>query len=350
MIVKKYILWCLLTVLNCFIMLLPVKDRIVFIHLKGKKLESDLLILYNELKKKNKCIVITTTFTKNSLKTNILYMLNTFKQLYYINTSSLTILNNNNYVVSTFKRSNVKVLQIWHATGAIKKFGNCLDRVYKIERYDAVICCSDYFVEVYKEAFGCNEVYVTGMPRLDAMNKTYSSNDIFVKYPQLRNKKVVLYAPTFRGNVYGGMYNIPIDLDYIQNQLGEEYIIVGKYHPLVEEDASVLCINDIPLYDLFHLSHCLVSDYSSIIFDYSLYHKSMSFYVPDLDIYKEDIGLFIDYEKMPGDICRTEEELVKSILQGNKENIQSFSNKFIKHHDKNNTQRVLELIEYIKKQ
>lgn len=347
--IKKMFLFIVLTTMNFFIKILPIKNRIVFIHLESKQLESDLLLIHNELKEKYNCIVITTKFTNNSLLSNFKYMLNTFKQLYYVNTSSLVLLNNNNYVVSQFKREGVKVLQIWHACGAIKKFGNCLERVYQIKNYDAVIACSDEFKLPYSQAFGVlqDNVKVLGMPRTDELYKEKNIDFIYEKYPEIIGKKVVLYAPTFRGNIYKGMYNIDIDIKELQNKLGDDYIIVCRYHPLVKETKDTFKMDDISLYDLFRVSYCLISDYSSIIFDYSIMNKAMIFYVPDLHSYKEDIGLFIDLDTLPGPLCFDKVSLHDAIVKGDLTGIGAFKKTYHKFIDGNNLNRV---IEYIKKE
>ena len=82
---------------------------------------------------------VLTHFEKNILWMNFLYFLNTIKQIFVINTSALGIINDNNYVISNFKRKGVTVLQVWHAAGAIKKFGKVIKREYPIANYDYVI-------------------------------------------------------------------------------------------------------------------------------------------------------------------------------------------------------------------
>ena len=99
-------------------------------------------------------------------------MLNCFRQLYEINTSKLIILNDNNFVVTKFKRKGTYVLQTWHACGAIKKFGNQLTtRQYPVKNYDVVLANSSYWTQAYSEAFGVKQeqIAITGMPRVDVL-------------------------------------------------------------------------------------------------------------------------------------------------------------------------------------
>lgn len=88
-----------------------------------------------------------------------------------IKRSQLVILNDNNYVISHMKPKSTKVLQVWHACGAVKRFGNQIRRKYTVSNYDAVLACSPVWQRVYSEAFGVQpaQVQVTGCPRLDTL-------------------------------------------------------------------------------------------------------------------------------------------------------------------------------------
>ena len=136
-----------------------------------------------------------TSFEKTSLWMNFLYFLNTIRQIFVINTSALVIISDNNYVISRFKRKGVKVLQVWHAAGAIKKFGNAIHREYPIANYDQVICNGAYWKKPYSEAFNVSEehVSVTGMPRLDHL-----LDDAFIRSSRAPPKKMILASSLFQ--------------------------------------------------------------------------------------------------------------------------------------------------------
>lgn len=340
---------------------LPIrKDQITFVSLESNQLEQDLLQIYKALDTNYRIKTVLIKFGKNTLWSNFLYMLNACKQIWYINQSAVVIINDNNYVISNFKRKGVQVIQVWHATGAIKKFGNCLEREYKIENYDYVIANSEYWIKPYSEAFGVAEqqVVVTGMPRVDKLfdeeKKRCSIDEFYKRFPQCKGKKLMLYAPTFRGNIYKGFETRDLNGITLMEKLGEEYMILYKYHPLlshikVEDHAQCINVNAVELYELFHVSDLLISDYSSIIFDYSLLQKPMVFYAPDLDEYKNDVGHFVDYDTMPGPICSTTDEVYDGVLAGMNEmkmdSIKEFSKQYFIHRDGCNTKRVVELIE-----
>ncbi len=96
-----------------------------------------------------------------------------------IESSRLVIIDYNNFVVSKFPhRKNVKVLQLWHATGALKKFGNDVERDYIVNHYDYTIVNSDFLKPIFARAFNVieDQVFVTGIPNND---KIFDQNFVF---------------------------------------------------------------------------------------------------------------------------------------------------------------------------
>lgn len=334
-------------------------DRIVFVSLASNTLTSDLQLLYDALAKEGhftlQCVLMK--YDKKTIKNNFLYMLNTIRQIWYINRSNMVLLNDNNYVVSNFKRKGVTVIQVWHATGAIKKFGNTIKRQYPIRNYDYVIANSSYWEEPYSAAFSVAKqaVKITGMPRVDHLvDSEYiqtTKERLLKKYPILLGRKVILYAPTFRGNIYQGFTGVDINCDKIMKSLGKEYILIYKLHPLLKDNRLenykyAYNMNHEDTHDLFTITDILVSDFSSIIFDFSLLRKPIVLYTPDLERYTSDVGLFLEYKtQMPGNICYNEQELIQAIqVPYNKEEMEVFRNKFFTYQDGNNLSRVLSFI------
>lgn len=356
---KKIIINLILKFVNIFVKLCSIKNnQVAFVSLESNKLESDLKLIYDELSKDKKYNLKTVliNYNKKSLLNNFLYMLNCIKQIYIINTSKIVLITDNNYVISNFKRDGVKVIQVWHATGAIKKFGNAIKREYPIRNYDYVLANSDYWKKPYQEAFNVSKdnVIVTGMPRVDHLvDRDYlvkTKAKLVDKYPILKNKKIILYAPTFRGNIYQGFKSIAFNGKKLLDSLGEDYVLIYKFHPLLLNEPVIDCerilnLNNEDTHDLFTVSDMLVSDFSSIIFDYAFLNKPLYFFVPDLDEYLKTLGCFVDYQKMmPGAICFDEEELSKAILKDKNYDLKNFLHTFFKYQDGNNTKRVVEFI------
>lgn len=338
------------------------KNRITFVSLTQDHLSSDFYLIDKALKKENKYDIHYNliVFEKN-LKGDFKYFLNCLKQLVDLKKSALVIINDNNYVISAFKPKNTKVLQVWHACGAVKKFGNEVKRQYQIRNYDAIICNADIWKSVYSRSFGVSEsqVYVTGMPRtddlLDFSKQEKNKENFYKKYPQCIGKKLCLYAPTFRGNIIDGFRIKSFDFKKVESLLSDEYVFLYKFHPLLGDikvdSKKAINVNKEDLYTLFTVSDCLISDYSSIIFDYSLLNKKMIAFIDDVGEYDKEIGLNVDFKKdFCGSICMNEEQLASAIKDEKiDERISLFQKKFMYFKDGKNTERVVSLIDELMK-
>lgn len=359
---KEKILYVVLCFFKIFLPFTKVKkNKILFVSLESDVLEHEFKMLYDELSGKGYELHCSLTKFEMNILGSIKYFFTCIHLLFDINTSSLVILDYNNYVVSKFKREGVKVLQLWHASGAIKKFGNAIKRDYLIRNYDYVIANAEVFRQSYAQAFGVREeqVFITGIPETDCLYKQdyheCNRTSMLEKFPIIKGKKVVLYAPTFRGRLITGFKDAYMAVDKVQELLGDDYVIMYKMHPLlrkyeISKNPNIVCCNEEQLYPLFAVTDYLISDYSALIFDFSVLEKPMLFFTPDLDTYKKETGLFLDYEnEIPGPICTYEEEIVKHI-KNNKfdmKSISKFNKKYHAYSDGKSLDRVLYLIEEI---
>ncbi|WP_196001936.1 CDP-glycerol glycerophosphotransferase family protein [Clostridium sp. 1001271B_151109_B4] len=357
---KRIIVYIILAFINKMLFWCKIKEnKITFISYKSNKLEKDFKLISKKLEKENKYnLVYILIKYENNFGGNIAYLFNCIKQIYHINTSKVVILDYNNFVVSHFKKKEVKVIQVWHASGAIKKFGNDIEREYPIKNYDYVISTSSFWKGIYSTAFNVSKdnVLPLGIPRTDSLfNKKRLEKykkSILEKYPEIKNKKVVLYAPTFRGDPIKNVEYQEINLKYIKDKLGEDYILIYKLHPWLEkvsivDEDGIINGNKEGIRKLFSVTDYLICDYSAIIFDFSILGKPMIFYTPDLEKYKKDRGIYEDYEKiMPGPICMNEYEIVNEIKKNKNYNyeIKKFKDKYFEHQDGKSTERVAEFI------
>ena len=135
-----------------------------------------------------------------------------------------------------------------------------------------------------------------------------------------------------------------------------DWLILYKFHPLLDDlqiqDCQAINANKEDLYVLMQVSDCMVSDFSSILLDYSLLGKPQIGYIPDYGTYEQEIGVNISKEEYPGPICTNETELVQAI-QGldtyDYEKERAFQKTYIIHNDGKNTDRVVELIDEMMK-
>ena len=358
--IKKFILNCILGFI--YIITYPLKvenKKITFISYNADKLVGSFKLIDDYLKKEGEYnLNYILTKYENNLIGKVKYLFNCMKQVYYINTSKVILLDYNNYVVSNFKKKEVKVIQVWHARGAIKKFGNDIKRDYKIKNYDYILSPSDKWKKPYSTAFNVNEsqVIVTGIPKSDILfsKKTMEicRKDMLKSYPKFIGKKVVLFAPTFRGDPIKHAIYKEIDIEYIKKNLGDDYEVVYKLHPSlgdkkIAKDNNIINANKESLIKIFSVTDYLVTDYSAVLFDFSILNKPIILFAPDLEEYKKERGMYIDYESsMPGPICKTEDEIIAAIKKNDfkEEKIYNFMSTYFKYKDSNSTERVCEFI------
>ena len=359
---QKKILHFVLSICYFFVRLLPQnKKRVVFVSLTSDRLQDDFQYIYEELIQDESIQIRSILFKyRPTLLHALLYFLNCIYQVFVINTSKVVIIHDNNYVISNFKMDRVKVIQIWHACGALKKFGNDIQREYQIQNYDYVISTSSKWKNIYARSFSVKEdaVLPLGMARTDVLFKkeslSFLSNQLLDKYPTWKNKRIILYAPTFRGNIIKGMSYVPIHVDEILQQLNEDVLFVYKMHPLLGNitlSNHERCINasNENLYALMSVSSCLISDYSSIIYDYSILSKPIFLFVPDMKEYEATTGLNESFYELPLTLCTKESELVSQlqVLNNNNEIYQQMKDTYFTYQDGCSAKRIAKFIQQI---
>ena len=287
--------------------------------------------------------------------------------------------------VSIKKKKNQIYLQCWHGT-PLKKLrydievkGAVLNTISEIRKrndldaikFDFFISPSKFCTEKFISAFNLkklgkdNIIVEKGYPRNDYLFN-YKKEDIdkikkLLKLP--KGKKVILYAPTFRDNQHtpgvGYTYNLGINFDKMQKELSKDYIILFRTHYFVSNSFDFSkydkFIYDVSKYDdindLYIISDLLITDYSSVFFDFANLKKPMIFYMYDLDDYKNNLrDFYFDLSILPGPIVKQENDLIKEIK--NIDNYdESYHDKYIKFNEKFNylddgksTERVVEVI------
>lgn len=270
------------------------------------------------------------------------------------------------------KREDVKLMQLWHACGAFKTFG--FTRLGKVggpkqtdpnhRMYDAAIVSSAEISKHYAEGFGLSDdkIFATGIPRTDIfMDKDYAqhvSSAFYEKHPQMKDKKIILFAPTFRGNGQMSAY-YPADAFHVEDfyeAISDDYALLIKYHPFCQErpvipekykDVILDLSDEDELNDLLFVTDLLITDYSSVVFEASLLDIPMLFYAYDLFDYISKRDFYYDFETfVPGKIVFSQRELTQAINEQDfeSEKVQSFKTKFFDHLDGRSSQRVADMI------
>ena len=341
------------------------KEKQILIASNTKnELHGNLLYIYDELQKYDYDIKILTMNKGNFIK-RIKYefkvLLNSATSKYILIDDFFPLM----YVLNI--RKGTKFIQVWHALGAFKRVGYSrldIDNQNSLthRNYTDTIVSSEDIVDNYAEAFGIdsNKVHPLGIPRtdmfFDTVKKEKTKQQIYEKYPNLKQKRVILFAPTFRGQGrrsahYPEEY---IDLDKIYESLDEKDIFILKLHPFIKNQLvikeeykdKIIDLTDYKdINELLLITNLLITDYSSVIFEYSFIENPIIFYVPDLDEYGNSRSFYYDYEEyIYGSIAKTKEELIDQIknpvVDTNK--IEQFKNKFLNKCDGNSTKRFVE--------
>ncbi|HEY0443878.1 MAG TPA: CDP-glycerol glycerophosphotransferase family protein, partial [Candidatus Limnocylindrales bacterium] len=237
------------------------------------------------------------------------------------------------------------VIQVWHAAGAFKKMGYSLsgksfgggaallDRVAVHSNYDLCLVSSRAVAPQYAEAFRLpldRFVSTIGLPRTDVLfgqAAAAAAARVRARYPLPEGRRVVLYAPTFRGD--SGVdpdAGALLDLRVLRQWLGEDHVILLRLHPFVRAAAPIGAglagfVIDVSAYpeinELMLVSDVLVTDYSSAIFEYALLGRPIVFFAPDLAAYETERGFYFDYRAgVPGPVLETSEAVASYLRAG----------------------------------
>lgn len=272
-------------------------------------------------------------------------------------------------------------IQTWHGT-PLKRLGIDIDEVrmpgtdtekYKknfiseAKKWDYLISPNRYSTEIFTRAFDYNgKMLETGYPRNDFLYN-FQKEDVEKIKKGLNlplDKKIILYAPTWRDNQYYSVgkyrFDIQLDLEQMRRELGQDYIILLRMHYLIAENLDLSQYEDfaydvsnyLDIRDLYIISDMLITDYSSVFFDYANLRRPIIFYVYDLDEYRDELrGFYFNLEdEAPGPLTKTTNEVIEQInkFMENEnqfsERFDEFYNRFCHLEDGKASERVVKLI------
>lgn len=339
----------------------------------------EVILLY-----KNNCRCDADVFKHAGIKT--VQIKNTVTNLFYIislmSTAKVIVCDNYFPIFAGLKlKKDITKIQLWHANGAVKTFGledksimgrtNSDNQRFKnvYTSFDEYIVGSEMMGKVFKRSYAAksNQIKNIGYPRSDIYFNNESIENkrkqFFIKYPELKNKQIILYAPTYRNNQ---KTDYPIDIATLYKHFGDEYALLFRKHPHSEavlnnknnkkfENFYFDKLEEFKLEDLLVVTDCLITDYSSVPFDYALLSnaKKIIFYCYDYKIYKENPGIQKDFsEWAPGDIVETMQQLIESIKEKGNIDFNKFNQKWNTYNDGKSTERlvhhIVKKIDYLK--
>ena len=328
-----------LRVLGFFFRLLPLRRRhVVLATARLPYLDGNLAYIHAALKRLRPDVtpVLLLEPYGYGLRAKIGYMLRLIKAMFHVSTARLVVLDNAFLPVHVARhRSETTVVQVWHAVGALKRFGldaplDEPERTFLHRYYDSVVVSAEAIREPVSTALRTplEQVLALGTPRtdffFDQAALAEARAEVLDRWPALRDRRVVLYAPTFRGRGRSKQASdVGLDAAALRAALPAEYALVLKTHPNLDPSATERAGYDVivdPAFEINRLlaaTDILVTDYSSSIFEWALLRRPLVLLVPDLDEYEREPGLYMDFRKqMIGSQVSSTAEVAQMILAG----------------------------------
>lgn len=271
-------------------------------------------------------------------------------------------------------RPETKVMQLWHACGAFKKWGaSTINKEFGATSEDLgnhptyanlslLPVSSPAVVNAYIEAMGLentpNVVQALGTSRTDYLLRSgfaqKARNAIEYKHPECLGKTIVLYTPTFRGHILHAQPPTCLDIEQLCHILGDRYHVLIRHHPFIKhapllpsgvEGRASYASSHLSTYELLGAADMLVTDYSSIIFDYSLLGRPMAFLAPDKEAYDRERGWYFGYENfVPGPVFDTTAQVGEWLISLNRSDdiarVDAFRKTYMNACDGKSTERI----------
>lgn len=368
----------------CLTMVSPVKEkRILFVAFHGRGVVDSPKALYEYMRSHDEYKDYDLIFTLNKPVDGIKSV--KYRSLEFLKAAATSKYWFFNCKMPGFlyKKNNQIYLQTWHGT-PLKRLGHdiIVDKDQKISRsglsqdkrnkeYDVDSARYNYMISPNAFSTGCFEsafnvkrdkLIETGYPRNDFLTNVTPDEITAIKkkYNVPEGKKVIFYAPTFRDNAYnteGYTFKLEVDFRKWKDILGDEYVVLFKPHYLIVTDFKeepytkgfVKFIDaNADINELYVISDMLITDYSSVFFDYAILNRPIYFYMYDIDEYEGMLrGFYLNvYEDLPGKIYKEEESMLKAIKREefDKDAMELFRERFSYLEDGNATKRVLDIV------
>ena len=297
-----------------------------------------------------------------SLWGKIGYAFHILAQMYHIATSKVVVLDGYNIAVCVLNhKENQSFVQLWHALNIVKKFGySALDKPWghkasvakamcMHKNYTHIVACSEHSGKVLCECFGAtpDKVVLLPLPRVEyIICSEENGKDIKTEYPEIFDKPILLYAPTFRGEA--------VDLSWIENTVDfDKYNVVVKLHPADKfgisgnVDKRVICDNKFSSFEWMKVCDSLVTDYSGMGFEAMLRGKKVYYYLYDYDEYSKKCGLNLDlFSEEVSRVVTTESLKLRKLLENEYDfsATDSFVKKYLSVPTENCSKRLAEFI------
>jgi teichoic acid ribitol-phosphate primase len=330
----------LLRVARLFFSRMPLRRRrVVLATARVPKLDGNLLHLYRAMRERHPELdyVLLLEPYSYGLAGKFTYLARLLRGMYHLQTARLFVVDNAYLPIHVAPhRRTTTVVQVWHAAGALKRFG--LDtirppaepeRTFLHRYYDHVVVGGEWTRRPYAAALRTpvERVLALGSPRtdffFDEAALAAARARVLAAHPSLAGRRVVLYAPTFRGR--GPLKRAAPGLDAVRLRaaLPADHALVLKTHPNLDPAATSTDGYDVvadpkeEINDLLALTDTLITDYSSSLVEFALLHRPIVLLVGDLAEYEVDPGLYLDYRtEMIGTQVTDTDGIIEAISSG----------------------------------
>ena len=328
---------------------LRLRRRVVFATAHAATIGGNLSILRDELAARHPNVrtVVLAHRPAAGLRGKIVAAWHAVVAAYYLATSRVFIVDDYFFPIYVIRpRPGTTIIQTWHASGAFKKIGySVLDKSFGMDdelarrvsvhsNYDICLIGSQAAAVHYAEAFRQPLDHFRsdlGIPRTDVLfgedRLARSRAAVRDRYGLHDGRRVILYAPTFRGDsVTDARATDDLDLRVLQAALGDDHVLLVRLHPFIRATTAIgpelaafaVDVSDHPdINELMLVSDVLITDYSSAIYEFSLLDRPMVFFAPDHDAYEKERGFYFDYRTgVPGPIFETTEAVAEYLRAG----------------------------------
>lgn len=267
-------------------------------------------------------------------------------------------------VSSCRKKADTTVIQLWHASGLQKKFGydaeddlGSLLFVRPTKNFDFVSVSAECMREVIAKNWRLplDKIQALGTSRSDVFfEEGYADNcrrKFYSLYPEAKGKKVILWAPSFRGNGSDADICGFDGILKLKESLSREYYFIIKLHPHLQKKYKMdNC--EMNTEELYPVTDILITDYSSVFYDFLLFGKKVIFYVPDYEEYRRKRGLYIEYREefsFPI-VCKPDKllEVIQDYSYINNQKTMKYKKKFIINNDGQASKRIINYLMKLK--
>ena len=360
----------------------PVEDKVVFME-NGKFPAPTDELLYEELVRQGKYKIETFSLMIRQVSDAEYYM-NAVDFVRAAATAKAVFITTANSLMSHFDvRPETRIIQLWHGVGMFKKVGfSTLDsedfgrsaksrETYNDYRnYTDVTVAAEEQIWTFEDAFRISRdtgiFKPIGISRTDVFfDEEYRKERLerlVEAFPACKGKKIILYAPTFRGYVAKATAPDQLDIRKMAEKLSDEYVLLIRHHGICKtlpelpadlENSFVFDMNRNNLIStdgLLSIADILITDYSSLGFEYAVMEKPMVFCAYDLEEYIDTRGMYYDYSEItPGPVCKTTEEVADYIADidnlFDRNALKAFREKYVGACDGHATERTIALIE-----